>query len=74
MPLSALAPSPQTEGVSGPFWRDRKLFFWARAADDDGGIAEVVMSYFYPMQPGLFFREAIRQQWQRTFPCANEEP
>jgi len=54
-PLSTLAAAPQSVGVSGPYWRDRKLSFWARAAGDDGGDAEIVMRYFYPMQPGFFF-------------------
>ena len=54
-PLSLLAPAPQTAGVSGPYWRDRKEFFWAKAAGDDGGAAEIVMRFFYPMQSGFFF-------------------
>ena len=54
-PISTLSAAPQTVGVSGPYWRDRKLFFWARAAGDDGGPAEIVMRYFYPVQPGFFF-------------------
>ncbi len=54
-PLPTLAPTPETTGVSGPYFRDRKKFFWARAAGNDGGAAEIVMRYFYPMQPGFFF-------------------
>jgi hypothetical protein len=54
-PLPTLAPVPETAGVSGPYFRDRKQSFWARAAGDDGGAAEIVMRYFYPMQPGFFF-------------------
>jgi hypothetical protein len=54
-PLSTLAPTPETAGVSGPYFRDRKKSFWARAAGDNGGSAEIVMRYFYPMQPGFFF-------------------
>jgi hypothetical protein len=53
-PLSSLAPVSETVGVSGPYWRDRKLLFWSRAAGDDGGAAEIVMRYFYPLQPGFF--------------------
>ena len=53
-PLSLLGDAPESAGVSGPFFRDRKLGFWARAAADDGGMAEIVMRYFYPMQPGFF--------------------
>lgn len=55
LPLSALPPLPDTTGVSGPYWRDRKLSFWARAAGDNGGNADIVMHYFYPMQPGFFY-------------------
>lgn len=54
-PLPTLAPTPETTGVSGPYFRDRKKSFWARAAGDNGGTAEIVMRYFYPMQPGFFF-------------------
>src|SRR5690606_15396060 len=54
-PLSTLAAAPESMGVSGPYWRDRKLSFWAKAAGNDGGTAEIVMRYFYPVQPGFFF-------------------
>jgi len=54
-PISTLAVAPETLGVSGPFFRDRILSFWARAAGDDGGTAEIVLRYFYPMQNGFFF-------------------
>jgi hypothetical protein len=54
-PLSAMAPNPQTLGVSGPYWQDRKLSFWARAAGDNGGPADIVMHYFYSMQSGFFY-------------------
>ena len=54
-PLPSLAPTPETTGVSGPYFRDRKKSFWARAAGDNGGTAGIVMRYFYPMQPGFFF-------------------
>jgi len=54
-PVSTLAPAPQSAGVSGPFWRDRKLSFWTRAGGNDGGIAPIVMRYFYPVQSGFFF-------------------
>jgi hypothetical protein len=54
-PLSTLTLAPQTAGISGPFWRDRKMFYWARAAGDDGGVAEIVMRYYYPVLPEFFF-------------------
>jgi hypothetical protein len=57
-PLSTLQLCPPSKGVSGPYWRDRKMSFWARAAGDDGGLARIVMRFFYPVQPGFFFPEA----------------
>ncbi|MBI2926732.1 MAG: hypothetical protein HYY24_13630 [Verrucomicrobia bacterium] len=54
-PLSLFQSCPQSTGVSGPFFRDRKLSFWARAAGDDGGPAQIVLRYFYPVQLGFFF-------------------
>jgi hypothetical protein len=54
-PLSTLQLSPQSQGVSGPYWKDRKLSFWARAAGNDGGLANIVMRFFYPVQIGFFF-------------------
>ena len=57
-PLSLFQPCPESAGVSGPFWRDRKQVFWARAAGDNGGNADVVMRFFYPVQDGFFFPDA----------------
>ncbi len=54
-PLSTMAQPPENAGVSGPFFRDRKKSFWARAAGDQGGAAEIVMHYFYPMLPEFHF-------------------
>ena len=53
-PLSTLPLASQTTGASGPFFRDRNLFFWAKAAGDDGGSTDIVLRYFYPVQPGFF--------------------
>ncbi|MHC1768188.1 MAG: hypothetical protein AB9869_28605 [Verrucomicrobiia bacterium] len=53
-PLSLFS-SSQTDGVSGPFWQDRKGAFWAKAAGDDGGPATIVMRYFYGVQAGFYF-------------------
>ncbi|MBL9167630.1 MAG: hypothetical protein JNN07_07805 [Verrucomicrobiales bacterium] len=44
-----------TTAVRGPYWRDRKQFYWARAAGDDGGPAEIVMRFFYPKVRDDFF-------------------
>jgi hypothetical protein len=49
------AACPKPSAFPARSWRDRKLSFWAKAAGDDGGAAEIVMRYFYPMQPGFFF-------------------
>ena len=54
-PLSLFQKSPESSGVSGPYWRDRKLDFWARAAGNNGGPTNIVMRYFYPVQTGFFF-------------------
>ena len=56
MPLTILPQATNSSYVSGPGWRDRKLDFWARAAADDGvGTEDIVMRYYYPVQPGFFF-------------------
>lgn len=54
-PLSVLQLCEDSHGVSGPYWRDRKLGFWAKAAGDAGGTSEIVMRYFYPVQTDFFF-------------------
>lgn len=54
-PLSSLQAATNSTGVSGPFFRDRKAAFWAKAAGDDGGAASLVMRFFYKVQPGFFF-------------------
>ena len=48
-------PSPQNTNVSGPAWRDRKQTYWAKSAGNDGGPANIVMRYFYPVQDGFYF-------------------
>jgi hypothetical protein len=56
-PLSTLdvPPNPKSTFVSGPGWRDRKGYYWAKAAGDDGGAANIVMRYFYPVKDGFYF-------------------
>jgi len=51
--LHFLEKCAESAGYSGPFWRDRKLDFWARAAGDDDGHANIVMRYFYSTNTGL---------------------
>jgi hypothetical protein len=53
-PLKALQPCEESTGVSGPYWRDRKLAFWAKAAEANGGDANIVMRYFYTLQTNFF--------------------
>ncbi|HWQ91160.1 MAG TPA: hypothetical protein VN673_05780, partial [Clostridia bacterium] len=54
-PLSLLQSCRESYGFSGPYWRDRKLDFWAKAAGNDGGATNMVMRWFYPIQPGFYF-------------------
>jgi len=54
-PLSILQLSPENSGVSGPFWKDRKDSFWARAAGNDDKSTNIVLRFHYPVQPGFFF-------------------
>ena len=61
LPLSALQPCQESSGVSGPYWRDRKLAFWAKAAGNDGGASTIVMRYFYALQPGFFLPSFVPQ-------------
>jgi hypothetical protein len=59
-PLSAIQDpdSPQSAGVSGPYWRDRKQAFWAKAAGNSGGAAEIVMRFFYKIEDHFYFPES----------------
>jgi hypothetical protein len=61
-PLDSLPPAPESTGVSGPYWRDRKLSFWARAAGNDGGTTNIVMHYHYAVQPGFFFPGPVQPE------------
>ena len=54
-PISTLQLAPESYGLSGPYWPDRKAAFWARAAGDEGGPAEIVMRFYYPVQSGFYF-------------------
>jgi hypothetical protein len=49
LPLSTID-DYQGLGVSGPYWNDKNGVYWAKAAGDDGGVARVVMRYWYPAQ------------------------
>ena len=54
-PLTTLSKCVESHGHSGPYWRDRKLDFWAKAAGNDGGDANVAMRYYYTVQDGFYF-------------------
>ncbi len=73
-PLSLFQVAPETLGVSGPFWRDRKQNFWARAAGDDDGPAGIVMRYFYPVQPGFYFPGAAAPAVGTDVPWLDRRP
>ncbi len=57
MPLSVLPGVDNTNSacVAGPGWRDRKTQWWAKAAGDNGGPTNIVMRYWYALQPGFFY-------------------
>jgi len=70
-------------GVRGPYWQDRNYSFWARAAKDDGGTTEIVMRYWYPMQEGFYFPNAldntrypagVRTPWLNRLPATYGRP
>lgn len=73
-PLSLFQACTDTVGVSGPYWRDRKLNFWAKAAGDDGGTANIVMRYFYPVQVGFFFPDAQKPPPGACVPLLDRRP
>jgi hypothetical protein len=45
----------QSQGVAGPWYKDRTGTFWARAAGDAGGNTNVVLQWFYRAQDTFFF-------------------
>ena len=55
MPLPLLPNCQQSLGVSGPYWRDYKGKFYARAAGPQGSGTNVVLRYFYPLQSGFYY-------------------
>jgi hypothetical protein len=54
-PISTYPYCENNEGVSGPFIEDRKNNHWFYAGGDDGGTSEVVMRFYYPVQPDYYF-------------------
>ncbi len=66
MPISLLQPANWHDFVSGPVlddedtcFRDRKDWFWAQQAGDDGGAIDYVFDFSYPNQPGFDYPEDL---------------
>ncbi|MCC7377185.1 MAG: hypothetical protein IT581_21165 [Verrucomicrobiales bacterium] len=55
LPISLLPLSPKNRGVSGPYWQDYSGRFYAKSAGLSGTSTDLVMRYFYPLQPGFHF-------------------
>jgi len=54
-PLSLLPLSPESHGQSGPYWEDYAGKLYARAAGAGGNETNVVIRWFYPIQPDFFY-------------------
>ncbi|MGA1238838.1 MAG: hypothetical protein ACO34E_18460, partial [Limisphaerales bacterium] len=70
-PLLSLKKCEQSRGLSGPYWSDKNLDFWARAAGDDGGPAEIVMHWSYPTKPGFYFPSNYFEHFPATLVATN---
>lgn len=55
MPLSVLPLSTNNYGVSGPYFLDCHNKIYARAAGLNGTDTNIVLRYFYPLQPDFFY-------------------
>ncbi len=54
-PLAAMPLCDETTCASGPGWRDRESTYWAKAAGDAGGTANVAMQFYYVNQPDFYW-------------------
>ncbi|MBI1839469.1 MAG: LamG domain-containing protein, partial [Verrucomicrobia bacterium] len=54
-PLTLLGVCADSTGVAGPWWEDYKGRLYARAAGVNGNPTDVVIRWFYPLQPGFFY-------------------
>ncbi|MFO1499955.1 MAG: LamG-like jellyroll fold domain-containing protein [Verrucomicrobiota bacterium] len=54
-PLRDLPLCAPSYGAAGPWWEDYNGKFYARAAGPQGGTADIVIRYFYPLQPGFWY-------------------
>jgi probable HAF family extracellular repeat protein len=57
LPLSVMQLCPDSHGVpgKGPWWEDYKGKIYARAAGPEGGETNIVLRYYYPLQPGFWY-------------------
>ncbi len=55
-PMSLLNLVPESHGVSGPYWEDYNGRLYARAAGHDMNLgADIVIRWWYPLQPTFFY-------------------
>ncbi len=55
LPLSVLTLCANSAGVSGPYWEDYHGKIYARAAGLEGGHTNIVVRWWYPLQPGFYY-------------------
>ncbi|MBN2451187.1 MAG: hypothetical protein JXR77_12405 [Lentisphaeria bacterium] len=56
LPIRQMPPyCSESYGESGPFWEDRTGRHWALAGGSDGGTADAVLHWFYPVWEGFSF-------------------
>ena len=55
LPLSLLPLTPDSNVSQGDWFQDYNSKVYARAAGPDGGRAQFVLRWFYPLQPGFFY-------------------
>jgi probable HAF family extracellular repeat protein len=54
-PLWTLPLCEDTQGVEGPWWEDYHGKLYARAAGPNGDTTQIVVRYFYPLQPDFWY-------------------
>ncbi|HOZ08897.1 MAG TPA: LamG domain-containing protein, partial [candidate division Zixibacteria bacterium] len=62
-PIALMNPSncSSNDQVAGPEFRDRKGYYWARQAGDEGGTTNYVFDFYYPMQSDFVFPQRLVQ-------------
>ncbi len=61
-------------GVSGPFWKDRKGQFWAKAAGDNGGTSQITMHWFYSASDDYYFPTGLHSRPTQCIPWLDQRP